>query len=91
MKKIQLIEGLRGYLAFWVVFDHLLGACGYSVEKLNGLLKIIRSGWYAVDVFIIISGFVIFYLLDNNEESEKLHFDYTNLIKKESHIRKTNW
>jgi peptidoglycan/LPS O-acetylase OafA/YrhL len=69
MKKIQLIEGLRGYLAFWVVFDHLLGACGYSVEKLNGLLKIIRSGWYAVDVFIIISGFVIFYLLDNNEES----------------------
>lgn len=69
MKKIILIEGLRAYLAFWVVFDHLLAVCGYSVEKLDGLLKIIRSGWYAVDVFIIISGFVIFYLLDNQKES----------------------
>lgn len=71
MKRISHIEGLRAYLAFWVVFDHILAAGGYGLSQLGGLLRIIRSGWYAVDVFIIISGFVIFYLLDHHKESYK--------------------
>jgi len=69
MKRILELEGLRGYLAFWVLIDHLLVACGYSYSSLNGLVKIARAGWYAVDLFIIISGFVIFYLLDQKQES----------------------
>jgi peptidoglycan/LPS O-acetylase OafA/YrhL len=69
MKEVPLIEGLRGYLAIWVVFDHLLGVCGYSFERLTGIMKVFRAGWFAVDVFIIVSGFVIFYLLDNKQES----------------------
>lgn len=69
MKQAPLIEGFRAYLAFWVVFDHLLGVSGYPPENLSGIFKIVRSGWYAVDIFIIISGFVIFYLLDNKQES----------------------
>lgn len=71
MKRLSHIEGLRAYLAFWVVFDHVLGACGYSVQMLHGLTKIIRQGWLSVDIFIIISGFVIFYLLDNKNEKYK--------------------
>ncbi|REG98262.1 acyltransferase family protein [Flavobacterium aquicola] len=69
MKEVPLIEGLRGYLALWVIFDHLLGVCGYSFERLTGIMKFFRAGWYAVDIFIIISGFVIFYLLDNKQET----------------------
>lgn len=34
-----------------------------------GFAKFLCAGWYAVDVFVIISGFVIFYLLDNKAES----------------------
>jgi peptidoglycan/LPS O-acetylase OafA/YrhL len=68
MKKIAQIEGLRGYLAFWVRLDHLLVAGGYSVQQLSGIFRIIRQGWFAVDLFIIISGFVIFNLLDNQKE-----------------------
>ena len=71
MKEIPLVEGLRGYLALWVVIDHLLGCCGYGLNNLSGLFYILRSGWYAVDLFIIISGFVVFYLLDNKEEKYK--------------------
>lgn len=71
MKEIPLIEGLRGYLALWVVIDHAMGCCGYGLNGLRGLLFILRSGWYAVDLFIIISGFVVFYLLDNKQEKYK--------------------
>jgi peptidoglycan/LPS O-acetylase OafA/YrhL len=72
-QRITPIEGLRAYLAFWVVFDHILGNAGYKSSLFNGFsfTKILCSGWYAVDVFVIISGFVIFYLLDNKVESYK--------------------
>ncbi|WP_308992664.1 acyltransferase [Mariniflexile litorale] len=72
MKQLPLIEGIRGYLALWVVFDHLLGFSGYGVSSLNFFFKIVRSGWYAVDIFIIISGFVIFYLLETKRETYKV-------------------
>jgi peptidoglycan/LPS O-acetylase OafA/YrhL len=69
MKRLLHIEGLRAYLAFWVVFDHVLGSSGYSVQMLSGIPRLVRQGWFAVDIFIIISGFVIFYLLDHKHES----------------------
>jgi len=69
IQRITHIEGLRAYLAFWVVLDHILGASGYTYSLVTGVAQFICSGWYAVDVFIIISGFVIFYLLDHKPES----------------------
>jgi peptidoglycan/LPS O-acetylase OafA/YrhL len=67
--RLQLLEGLRFYLAAWVVADHILGRGGYSPASLSGVLKVLRCGWYAVDVFVILSGFVIFLLLDRKQES----------------------
>lgn len=71
MKRLAEIEGIRGILALWVVLDHCLGASGYEPHELKSypLLRLIREGWYAVDVFIIISGFVIAYLLYFKQES----------------------
>jgi peptidoglycan/LPS O-acetylase OafA/YrhL len=63
------IEGLRAYLALWVVFCHALWASGYEAEALTGLPKLIRTGSYAVDLFIIISGFVIMLVLDKQRET----------------------
>jgi peptidoglycan/LPS O-acetylase OafA/YrhL len=69
MNRIPHIEGLRSYLALWVVLDHILGASGYSdASRLQAVWQIVRSGGAAVDIFIIISGFVIFYLLDSTKE-----------------------
>jgi peptidoglycan/LPS O-acetylase OafA/YrhL len=67
--RLQLLEGLRFYLAAWVVADHVLGRGGYSPASLSGVLRLLRCGWYAVDVFVILSGFVIFLLLDRKQES----------------------
>lgn len=62
--RLQAIEGLRAYLALWVVVGHVLWAAGFKKEDLSGLALLIRSPELAVDVFIIVSGFVIFLALD---------------------------
>jgi peptidoglycan/LPS O-acetylase OafA/YrhL len=67
MQKIKSIEGLRGILALWVVLGHTLAAAGLG-EHWRGPFKVLASGGNAVDVFIVISGFVIFYLLDTSPE-----------------------
>lgn len=67
--KIPELEGLRGLLAWWVVGDHVLGNGGYSPNELSGPLWLLRAGTFAVDVFIILSGFVVVLLLDQQRVS----------------------
>ncbi|MBN9508697.1 MAG: acyltransferase [Alphaproteobacteria bacterium] len=68
VRKVGAIEGLRGLLACWVVLGHMLPAAGLG-DDWRGPFKVIAFGGYAVDVFIIVSGFVIFYLLDTARET----------------------
>jgi len=67
--RLKLIEGMRAYLALWVVLCHVLWMSGYTEDVLSGLTKLLVQGRCAVDVFIIISGFVIFFVLDHQRES----------------------
>ncbi|HYD25530.1 MAG TPA: acyltransferase [Croceibacterium sp.] len=60
-RKIAGLEGLRGLMAWWVVIGHLahtFGATPYLLAR-NGL---------AVDVFIILSGFVIYRMIEARQE-----------------------
>lgn len=66
--KIQSFEALRGLLALWVVIGHVIKHAGYNPEEL-GPLKLLASPGLAVDCFIILSGFVIFMLLDSQRAS----------------------
>lgn len=69
MKRILEIEGLRAYLALWVLVAHVLAISGYPYSSFSGVGLYVRAGIFAVHVFIIISGFVIFYLLDHKREN----------------------
>jgi len=66
--KIQSFEALRGLLALWVVIGHVIKHAGYNPEEL-GPLRLLASPGFAVDCFIILSGFVIFMLLDSQRTS----------------------
>jgi peptidoglycan/LPS O-acetylase OafA/YrhL len=68
MKRIEPLEGLRGLLALWVVLGHSLAAAGLGADW-RGPFKVLAAGGNAVDVFIILSGFVIFFLLDCGREN----------------------
>ena len=67
--KVKAIEGLRGYLSLWVLLSHVLGYCGLRAGVLNGPAAALGLGELPVQFFIIISGFVIFYLLDHKKEN----------------------
>jgi len=62
------LEGLRGYMAWTVVVGHVLGLTGY-IHWLPDFLtwNFINAG-SAVNVFIIVSGFVITHLLMSRDE-----------------------
>lgn len=61
------IVGLRIYLAAWVAIGHGLQTAGY-VYPTNPLLRLLLAGGASVDVFIIISGFVIAHLIESSRE-----------------------
>src|SRR5689334_14475157 len=67
--RIHELEGLRGLLAMWVFFSHIIAISGYEWASFRQPLQAVVTGSNAVDVFIILSGFVICMLLDGRRES----------------------
>jgi peptidoglycan/LPS O-acetylase OafA/YrhL len=67
MKRIHEFEALRGFLALWVVIGHVIVHTGYTPKSLR-IFSLIAMPGLAVDVFIILSGFVIFDLIDTKRE-----------------------
>lgn len=59
---------MRGLLALWVVVGHVLKHAGYDGHDM-GMLKFLVNPGLAVDVFIMLSGFVVFFLLDQQKIS----------------------
>lgn len=73
--RIDELDGLRGLLASWVAVSHIICWCGFSNLPLTQMNSV-RNIWIqfsyaagAVDVFIILSGFVISYLLHTKPQS----------------------
>ena len=62
--KLLEFEGLRGWLAWWVVVGHSLDESGWSASFLPTIGKLFMGQMFAVRIFIILSGFVITLLLD---------------------------
>lgn len=67
MRKFGAIEGLRGWLAWAVVFSHLAYFSNLSVKSFGPALK--AAGLPAVLIFLMISGFVITHLVVERPEA----------------------
>ena len=53
------IDVLRGFAAISVVIYHVIEIFGWTTFPTSGPLIWFRSGWMGVDLFFVISGFVI--------------------------------
>jgi peptidoglycan/LPS O-acetylase OafA/YrhL len=70
--RIGELDGLRAFLAWWVVLAHILIFSGFRHETLPPGIRILAQGGYAVDVFIILSGFVITKLVAEKQETYRV-------------------
>ena len=66
--RIPEFEGLRGCLAWWVVLFHIYLHAGMTNEMRSRLEFWVGYGWAAVPLFIILSGYVITVLIENQHE-----------------------
>ncbi len=67
MGKIKELDGLRGLLAVWVVIVHLLPSVGIASESFGPFGPLFGS-LIRVKIFCILSGFVIFLMLDRRRQ-----------------------
>lgn len=72
MKKILELEGFRGILACWVMIFHIFSISDTIKYFPKNIAQII-DGENAVNVFIILSGFVISMLITSQNEDYKLY------------------
>ncbi|MEO8249856.1 MAG: acyltransferase [Burkholderiales bacterium] len=59
MHRYLLIDALRGMAALLVLVYHVIEVGQWSAFPVEGPLKVFRIGWIGVDLFFVISGFVI--------------------------------
>lgn len=78
--RIELLEGVRGFLASWVMFGHFILFLAIasllpadSPSWLRPLLIQIREGSPPVSIFMMISGFVICHLLVTRREPYRVY------------------
>ncbi len=64
MKYVEELEGLRGIMSLWVVIGHSLGC----LPQLRGGVSPTLYNIFAVDVLIILSGFVIFFMINTKNK-----------------------
>lgn len=67
-ERIPEFEGLRGCLAWWVVLFHLYFHAGMTAPMRSRFEFFVGYGWAAVPLFIMLSGYVITVLIENQRE-----------------------
>jgi peptidoglycan/LPS O-acetylase OafA/YrhL len=61
-EQIDALTGIRGFAALWVAAFHGHGTLTPNIQLPLFLENLIDSGWLAVDLFFVLSGFVISYV-----------------------------
>ncbi|QWT24929.1 acyltransferase [Subtercola sp. PAMC28395] len=59
--EIRALTGLRIIAALWVVFFHFNGQFVELIPELSGLSFLCNTGYLAVDLFFVLSGFILAY------------------------------
>ena len=73
IQRFQSLESLRAWAAWWVVIAHAVEVAGLSGLFSKYPLAVFTSGGDAVNLFMILSGFVIAHLLIQKPESYRVY------------------
>ncbi len=89
MKRLSVINGLRGYAILGVIYFHLIGVFfnrpGWYVVTISDFpvfpLTYLGHGWLGVDLFFILSGFVLYLPYANGSRELKTKTDWWTFYK----------
>jgi peptidoglycan/LPS O-acetylase OafA/YrhL len=74
--RMEALDGLRGILALHVVVFHLLGPLPGPAATVERYAPILLQAWFPVDVFFVMSGFVMAYVYGATFAKEVTARDY---------------
>jgi peptidoglycan/LPS O-acetylase OafA/YrhL len=60
--QIDALTGIRGFAALWVMLLHLQYYRPHGVLGIPGIRHLIGDGWLAVDLFFVLSGFIMMHV-----------------------------
>jgi peptidoglycan/LPS O-acetylase OafA/YrhL len=63
------LDVVRGLMSWWVVVGHVLAFAGFQENNVPSVIAVVMHGAYAVNVFMMMSGFVIAKVLADKNES----------------------
>ena len=71
-ERLDSLDGLRGYLSLYVCMYHLTNSFQAFADWGEGHAAVLRNGWFAVDVFFVMSGFVMVYVYGDHFKRGRL-------------------
>ena len=75
MKKIETLDGLRGFAVLMVVIHHIPPIDGGIFWKaVNAIPVYLKVGYFGVDIFFVLSGFLITRILIKDKQREDFSF-----------------
>lgn len=77
--QLKPLTSIRGVAAIWVVLHHFLGGVTYLPGE-PFLLQVFRFGWAGVDIFFILSGFILSYCHAQDFDSANRRVAYPTFL-----------
>lgn len=72
-RHISALTGIRGFAAIWVLLHHLVSQSPFIGNNYHWVEVLAQKGWLGVDLFFILSGFVISYVY-HDDFSDRLTY-----------------
>src|SRR6266545_6574103 len=68
--RIPALDGIRGFAVLWVMLHHFLAGATHHNPVLNGAFWFAAHGYWGVDVFFVLSGFLITGILYDSRNAD---------------------
>lgn len=75
-ERLAALDGLRGFAVLWVMLHHFLHGATHGNLLVGGIFTFIHYGYWGVDVFFVLSGFLITGILFDTKNADNYYSSF---------------